>query len=171
MDIDFDPTTEEGREDLNTTVDEDYDSLIPNDGEGRESWNERISNRFGRGASYFLKRRTALKLEDSKRKYNNMCGGVVRRKQNGRFSESDKELWSLLSICLAKQKAMKRKRTPDFYKVAVLEKSIRRLNDEIADRCLRKTKRRRKSAAYEWNSGGHGWNTTASFQDDEDLLE
>ncbi|EDO44031.1 predicted protein [Nematostella vectensis] len=102
--------------------------------------------------------------------YNNMCGGVVRRKQNGRFSESDKELWSLLSICLAKQKAMKRKRTPDFYKVAVLEKSIRRLNDEIADRCLRKTKRRRKSAAYEWNSGGHGWNTTASFQDDEDLL-
>ncbi|KXJ06310.1 hypothetical protein AC249_AIPGENE3336 [Exaiptasia diaphana] len=43
---------EEGREDLNTTVDEDYDCLIPNYGEGIESWNERISKRFGRGASY-----------------------------------------------------------------------------------------------------------------------
>jgi len=56
MEIDFDPTTAEGREDLNTTVDEDYDSLIPNDGEGGESWNERISSRFNRGASYVKRR-------------------------------------------------------------------------------------------------------------------
>jgi len=56
MDIDFDPTTAEGQEDLNTTVDEDYDSLIPNDGVGRESWNEMISNRFGRGARYVKER-------------------------------------------------------------------------------------------------------------------
>ena len=56
MDVDFDPTTEEGREDLNTTVDEDYDSLIQNDGEGGESWNERISARFRSGASYAKRR-------------------------------------------------------------------------------------------------------------------
>lgn len=100
-----------------------------------------------------------------------MCGGVVRRRY-GRYSESDKELWSILSLCLAKKKATKRKRTPDFYKFAVLEKSIRSLNDEITDRCMKKAKRRRKSEPYHWknNGGGYGLNTTASFQDDEDLL-
>jgi len=56
MDIDFDPTTLEGREDLNTTVDEDYDSLIPGEDEGGNSWNERISSRFSRGASYVKRR-------------------------------------------------------------------------------------------------------------------
>jgi len=56
MDVDFDPTTLEGREDLNTTVDEDYDSLIPGEDEGGESWNERISSRFNRGASYVKRR-------------------------------------------------------------------------------------------------------------------
>jgi len=56
MEIDFDPTTAEGREDLNTTVDDDYDSLIPNDGEGGESWNERISTRFRSGAGYVKRR-------------------------------------------------------------------------------------------------------------------
>jgi hypothetical protein len=100
-----------------------------------------------------------------------MCGGVIRMKHR-RYVESDKELWSILSICLAKQRATKRKRTPDFYKEAVIEKSIRRLNDEITERCMRKAKRRR-SEPYEWkNTANNGWKTTgaASFQDDEDLL-
>ncbi|EDO39598.1 predicted protein [Nematostella vectensis] len=56
MGIDFDPTTEEGREDLNTTVDEDYDSLLPNDDEGVEPWIKRISTRFGRATSHVIGR-------------------------------------------------------------------------------------------------------------------
>lgn len=60
----------------------------------------------------------------------------------------------------------------DFYRAAVLEFSLQRLNDEITERCNRKAKRRRKSEAYEWNGGSNGgWSMKSSQKDDEDLLE
>lgn len=61
----------------------------------------------------------------------------------------------------------------DFYRAAVLEFSLQRLNDEITERCNRKAKkRRRKSEPYEWNDGanGAGWSMKSSKKDDDDLL-
>lgn len=58
--IDFDPLTEEGREDLNTIADEEYDSLIPRENETGESWNQRIYNRFKTGTNYIKSRLTDL---------------------------------------------------------------------------------------------------------------
>jgi len=51
--VDFDPLTEEGREDLNNIADEEFDSLIPKEDETEESWNQRLSSRF-RGTNGFL---------------------------------------------------------------------------------------------------------------------
>jgi len=58
--VDFDPLTEEGREDLNNIADEEFVSLIPKKDETRESWDQRILSRFGsvKVLSY-LKRRLA----------------------------------------------------------------------------------------------------------------
>lgn len=103
-----------------------------------------------------------------------MCGGGVKRYQRTkRYSESDKELWSILSSSLEKKKTVKGRKHMDFYRAAVLEFSLQRLNDEITERCNRKAKRRRKSEAYEWHDGsnGVGWNMKSSRKDDDDLLE
>jgi len=104
-----------------------------------------------------------------------MCGGGIKRHSRylKRYSESDKELWSILSSSLEKKKNIKRKKHMDFYRAAVLEFSLQRLNDEITERCNRKAKRRRKSEVYEWHDGsnsGVGWNMKSSRKDDEDLL-
>lgn len=103
-----------------------------------------------------------------------MCGGGIKRHSRHvkRYSESDKELWSILSSSLEKKKSIKRKRNMDFYRAAVLEFSLQRLNDEITERCNRKAKRRRKSEAYEWHdeSDGVGWNMKSSRKDEDDLL-
>lgn len=55
---------------------------------------------------------------------------------------------------------------------AVLELTVQRLNEEITERCMNKVKRRKVDDSYEWqeSSNGLGWNMTASYQDDEDLL-
>jgi len=104
-----------------------------------------------------------------------MCGGGIKRHSHRykRYSESDKELWSILSSSLEKKKSIKRKRNTDFYRAAVLEFSLQRLNDEITERCNRKAKRRRKSEVYEWHdaTNGVGWNMKSSKKDDDDLLE
>jgi len=96
---------------------------------------------------------------------------LTRPRQTKRYTESDKELWSILSSSLEKKRSIKRKRHMDFYRAAVLEFSLQRLNDEITERCNRKSKRR-KSDAYEWHDGsnGVGWNMKSSRQDDDDLL-
>jgi len=44
--VDFDPLTEEGREDLNNIADEEFNSLIPQENETEKSWNQRLSSRF-----------------------------------------------------------------------------------------------------------------------------
>lgn len=105
-----------------------------------------------------------------------MCGGIrsetAKRIKHGRYSESDKELWSILSASLEKKKSIKRKRSMDFYRAAVLEFSVQKLNDEITARCNRKAKRRRKRERYEWHDGsnGVGWNMKNTQKDDDDLL-
>lgn len=103
-----------------------------------------------------------------------MCGGGIKRRSRHakRYSESDNELWSILSSSLEKKKTIKRKRQMDFYRAAVLEFSLQKLNDEITERCNRKAKRRRKSEVYEWHDGsnGGGWSMKSSRKDDEDLL-
>lgn len=55
---------------------------------------------------------------------------------------------------------------------AVLELTVQRLNEEITERCMNKAKRRKLEDSYEWHEsqGGLGWNMTASYQDDDDLL-
>lgn len=55
---------------------------------------------------------------------------------------------------------------------AVLELTVQRLNEEITERCMNKVKRRKMDDAYEWQESpsGLGWNMTASYQDDEDVL-
>ena len=94
------------------------------------------------------------------------------RKRCGKRSVTDRELWSLLSTSLEKKKANKRKRDPDMLRDAVLELTVQRLNEEITERCLRKVKRRKVDDSYEWREcpNGLGWNMTASYQDDEDIL-
>ena len=55
---------------------------------------------------------------------------------------------------------------------AVLELTVQRLNEEITERCMNKAKRRKLEDSYEWQESpdGLGWNMTASYQDDDDLL-
>ena len=85
---------------------------------------------------------------------------------------TDKELWSLLTTSLEKKKANKRKRDPDMLRNAVLELTVQRLNEEITERCMNKAKCRKLEDSYEWQESpdGLGWNMTASYQDDDDLL-
>ena len=95
------------------------------------------------------------------------------RPRHGKHSIcTDKELWALLTTSLEKKKANKRKRDPDMLRNAVLELTVQRLNEEITERCMRKVKRRKQNETYEWHGSpnGLGWNMTASYQDDEDLL-
>lgn len=95
------------------------------------------------------------------------------RTSHGKHSRyTDKELWCLLTTSLEKKKANKRKRDPDMLRNAVLELTVQRLNEEITERCMNKVKRRRLEDSYEWpeSANGLGWNMTASYQDDEDLL-
>ena len=47
VDPDFDPTTEEGRANLDETTDENFDSLIKNDGESMETWDSKIKKNLG----------------------------------------------------------------------------------------------------------------------------
>ena len=56
VDIDFDPLTEEGKTDINTQVEDEYDSLLPTEGETNESIFSRFKARFGRGFRYALNR-------------------------------------------------------------------------------------------------------------------
>jgi len=58
--VDFDPLTEEGREDLNNIADEEFDYLIPKEGETGESWNQRLFSRFRSNTSYLKRRLTDL---------------------------------------------------------------------------------------------------------------
>lgn len=96
----------------------------------------------------------------------------VRVKHGKHSLYTDKELWSLLTTSLEKKKANKRKRDPDMLRNAVLELIVQRLNEEITERCMNKVKRRKVDDSYEWHesSNGLGWNMTASYQDDEDVL-
>jgi len=54
--VDFNPLTEEGREDLNNIAEEVFDSLIPRENETGESWNQRLSKRFIPVRLSYLKR-------------------------------------------------------------------------------------------------------------------
>ena len=56
MDTDFDPLTEEGKDDINDTVDDEYDSLLPGGNETPESWESRFKGKFGRGYRYAINR-------------------------------------------------------------------------------------------------------------------
>ena len=57
VDIDFDPLTEEGRTDINDVVENEYDSLLPKDGEAENSIFSRFKRRFGwSGARYAINR-------------------------------------------------------------------------------------------------------------------
>ncbi|RMX39867.1 hypothetical protein pdam_00013446 [Pocillopora damicornis] len=97
---------------------------------------------------------------------------IVKTKRSKHSVYSDRELWSLLTTSLEKKKANKRRRDPDMLRNAVLELTVQKLNEEITDRCMKKVKRRKLEDSYEWQESpdGLGWNMTASYQDDEDLL-
>ena len=58
MDIDFDPLTEEGKVDINDTLDDkdEFDSLLPEVSETPESWESRFKGKFGRGYRYAISR-------------------------------------------------------------------------------------------------------------------
>ena len=56
VDPDFDPTTEEGRTDINEDVDDEYDSLLKRPDENEVTWSQRIRSRFGRGSDYAIRR-------------------------------------------------------------------------------------------------------------------
>jgi len=58
--IDFDPTTEEGREDINEEIDRDTDFLLPRENETGESWIQRINTKFKSGADYAIDRLTSI---------------------------------------------------------------------------------------------------------------
>jgi len=58
--IDFDPTTEEGREDINEEIDKDTDFLLPRENETGESFKQRINNKFNNGADYAISRLASL---------------------------------------------------------------------------------------------------------------
>jgi hypothetical protein len=53
---DFDPLSPEGQEDVNETIDTEYDSLIPNDGESGESYISRFKQKFGSKYKYAIDR-------------------------------------------------------------------------------------------------------------------
>lgn len=94
-----------------------------------------------------------------------------RRKKRSRRS-SDKELWSLLSTAIDKKRANRKRKDPDMLREAVLESVVQKLNEEITERCMSKTKKRKIDESYDWREegfGGHGWSMTSSFQE-EDIL-
>lgn len=96
----------------------------------------------------------------------------LKAKRGKHLFYTDKELWSLLTTSLEKRRANKRKKDPDMLRNAVLELTVQRLNEEITERCMNKAKRRKLEDSYEWQESpdGLGWNMTASYQDDDDLL-
>ncbi len=97
-----------------------------------------------------------------------MCQGNIRRTPEERLSET--EMWSFLSSALDKKRAAKRKR-PDMYREALLQRTVQRLNDEITERSMKRTKKRKSEEKYEWQDGPNGWcMTNGMSQDDDDLL-
>lgn len=96
-----------------------------------------------------------------------MCQGNVKRTPDEHLSET--EMWSFLESALDKQRAAKRKR-PDMYKEALLQRTVQRLNDEITERSMKRTKRRKNEEKYEWQNGPNGWCMTDTSQDDDDIL-
>lgn len=94
-----------------------------------------------------------------------MCQNNVRN-----ISEDvpDKEVWSFLASALDKKRAAKRKR-PDMYKEALLQRTVQRLNEEITERCMKKTKKRKVEEKYNWKDGPNGWcMTNGSYQEDDE---
>ena len=95
-----------------------------------------------------------------------MCQTIVRN-----ISEepvADKEVWSFLASALDKKRAAKRKR-PDMYREALLQRTVERLNEEITERCMKKTKKKKVEQKYDWKDGPNGWcMTNGSFQEDDE---
>ena len=56
IDPDFDPTTEEGQEDINDIVDDEYEALLKRPDEDERNWLQRMTDRFARGANYAIRR-------------------------------------------------------------------------------------------------------------------
>ena len=96
-----------------------------------------------------------------------MCQGNIKRTPDEHLSES--EMWSFLESAIDKKRAAKRKR-PDMYREALLQRTVQRLNDEITERSRRRTKKRRKSETYEWQDGPNGWCMNSDMSEDEDDL-
>lgn len=95
-----------------------------------------------------------------------MCQGNIKRTPDEHLSET--EMLSFLSSALDKKRAAKRRR-PDMYREALLQRTVQRLNDEITERSRKRTKKRKSEAKYEWHDGPNGWCMTDG-EDDDDLL-
>ncbi len=54
--IDFDPTTAEGREDINEDIENEGENLLPQENESDDLWVSRIKSRFGDGYRYAINR-------------------------------------------------------------------------------------------------------------------
>lgn len=50
--VDFDPLTKEGQADINETINDDYENLIPSENESGVSWVSRIKQKFGDNYEY-----------------------------------------------------------------------------------------------------------------------
>ena len=81
----------------------------------------------------------------------------------------DKEVWSFLASAMDKKRTAKRKR-PDMCREALLQLTVQRLNDEIAERCMKKTKKQRVEEEYLWKyDDANGWcMPNGSYQDDDE---
>ena len=83
---------------------------------------------------------------------------------------SETEMWSFLESAIDKKRTAKRKR-PDMYREALLQRTVQRLNDEITERSRKRTKKRKSEETYEWQDGPNGWCMSNGMnQDDDDLL-
>ena len=99
-----------------------------------------------------------------------MCQGNAKRTPDEHFSET--EMWTFLSSALDKKRAAKRRR-PDMYREALLQRTVQRINDEITERSMKRTKKRKSEEKYEWQDGPNGWCMTDEMSqddDDDDLL-
>ena len=97
-----------------------------------------------------------------------MCQGNIKRTPDENFSEA--EMFTFLASALDKKRAAKRKR-PDMYREALLQRTVQRLNDEITERSMKRTKKRKCEEKYEWQDGPNGWcMSDSTTHDDDDLL-
>jgi hypothetical protein len=97
-----------------------------------------------------------------------MCQGNIKRTPDEHLSET--EMWSFLASAIDKKRAAKRRR-PDMYREALLQRTVQRLNDEITERSMKRTKKRKSEEKYEWQDGPNGWCMTDGMnEDDDDLL-